>query len=310
MIVRDTGAAWHVVLQPEHAELSEEVARAWADRGPRHDSVVLAARRHDDGWATWERSPRVDDDGKPVVVPRRPRPCAPRLLPRRDRSDHRRGPVRRACSSRCTARGSTGSATAPTRAWRSRARRRCRRWSTRSSTSRRARYPSRMADGRRRRRAPPRGLPPAAVVRPLLARLLPPRVGRARRGVRGRDVPLRAGRPLADTGRALAVRRERDRVLARPPTRAQARLGPGRVPRGVLRAARRAHGDRVRGVERGGRRASHVAPRPCGRRACPPRCGSSGSPRSRSSASSRTCSGCTPCGRHACSPGTPGTTRR
>ena len=66
MIVRDAGATWQVVLQPEHAELSEELARAWADRGPRHDSVVLAARRHDDGWATWERSPMVDGDGKPV----------------------------------------------------------------------------------------------------------------------------------------------------------------------------------------------------------------------------------------------------
>ena len=66
MIVRDAGAAWHVVLQTDHAELSEEVARAWADRGPRHDSVVLAARRHDDGWATWERSPMVDPDGKPI----------------------------------------------------------------------------------------------------------------------------------------------------------------------------------------------------------------------------------------------------
>jgi hypothetical protein len=66
VIVRDAGATWQVVLQPEHAELSEEVARAWADRGPRHTSVVLAARRHDDGWATWERSPMVDGDGKPV----------------------------------------------------------------------------------------------------------------------------------------------------------------------------------------------------------------------------------------------------
>jgi Protein of unknown function (DUF3891) len=66
VIVRDTGATWQVVLQPDHAELSEEVAQAWADRGPRHDSVVLAARRHDDGWATWERSPMVDADGKPV----------------------------------------------------------------------------------------------------------------------------------------------------------------------------------------------------------------------------------------------------
>jgi hypothetical protein len=66
VIVRDAGGTWQVVLQPEHAELSEEVARAWADRGPRHGSVVLAARRHDDGWATWERSPMVDGDGKPL----------------------------------------------------------------------------------------------------------------------------------------------------------------------------------------------------------------------------------------------------
>jgi len=28
MIVRDRGDDWQVVLQPEHAELSEEVARA------------------------------------------------------------------------------------------------------------------------------------------------------------------------------------------------------------------------------------------------------------------------------------------
>lgn len=66
MIVRDRGDDWQVVLQTDHAELSEEVARAWADTGPRHDSVVLASRRHDDGWATWERSPMVHDDGRPV----------------------------------------------------------------------------------------------------------------------------------------------------------------------------------------------------------------------------------------------------
>jgi len=66
MIVLDLGDAWQVVLQTEHAELSEEVALAWADTGARHESVVLAARRHDDGWATWERSPLVHDDGRPV----------------------------------------------------------------------------------------------------------------------------------------------------------------------------------------------------------------------------------------------------
>ncbi|MBM3679504.1 MAG: DUF3891 family protein, partial [Actinobacteria bacterium] len=35
MIVREQGDHWHVVLQPEHALLSEEVALAWSDRGGR-----------------------------------------------------------------------------------------------------------------------------------------------------------------------------------------------------------------------------------------------------------------------------------
>jgi Protein of unknown function (DUF3891) len=67
MIVREQGDHWHVVLQPEHALLSEEIALAWADTGPRHPSVVVAARRHDDGWAVWERAPQVDEAGKPVA---------------------------------------------------------------------------------------------------------------------------------------------------------------------------------------------------------------------------------------------------
>jgi hypothetical protein len=67
VIVRDAGAHWQVVLQIDHADLSGELARAWADRGPRHGSLEIAAARHDDGWAVWERSPRVDPEtGKPV----------------------------------------------------------------------------------------------------------------------------------------------------------------------------------------------------------------------------------------------------
>ena len=66
MIVRDLGDAWQVVLQVDHAELSGEIAASWADSGEHHDSVVLAARRHDDGWAVWERSPLVDVAGAPV----------------------------------------------------------------------------------------------------------------------------------------------------------------------------------------------------------------------------------------------------
>ncbi len=66
MIVRDAGDAWQVVLQTDHADLSGAFARAWAEQGPGHDSLVVAAERHDDGWAVWERSPRVDESGKPV----------------------------------------------------------------------------------------------------------------------------------------------------------------------------------------------------------------------------------------------------
>jgi uncharacterized protein DUF3891 len=67
MIVRDCGDHWHVVLQTDHAELSGGFARAWAAPGPRHESLTVAARRHDDGWAVWERAPRVEPEtGKPI----------------------------------------------------------------------------------------------------------------------------------------------------------------------------------------------------------------------------------------------------
>jgi len=66
MIVRDRGDSWQVVLQTDHADLSAALARAWAERSPRHDSLLIAAERHDDGWAVWEQAPRIDADGKPV----------------------------------------------------------------------------------------------------------------------------------------------------------------------------------------------------------------------------------------------------
>jgi hypothetical protein len=66
VIVRDAGDAWQVVLQTDHADLSGAFARAWAEQGPSHASLVVAAERHDDGWAVWEQAPRVDETGKPV----------------------------------------------------------------------------------------------------------------------------------------------------------------------------------------------------------------------------------------------------
>jgi hypothetical protein len=66
MIVRDLGNAWQVVFQTDHADLSGAMARAWAEKGPHHDSLVVAAERHDDSWAVWEQAPQVDGTGKPV----------------------------------------------------------------------------------------------------------------------------------------------------------------------------------------------------------------------------------------------------
>jgi hypothetical protein len=66
VIVRDRGDSWQVVLQTDHADLSGAFARAWASRSSRHDSLVVAAERHDDGWAVWEQAPQVDATGKPV----------------------------------------------------------------------------------------------------------------------------------------------------------------------------------------------------------------------------------------------------
>jgi hypothetical protein len=60
MIVRDAGDTWQIVLQTDHAELSGQLARAWAEQGERFSSVEIAARRHDDGWAVWERMPGLD----------------------------------------------------------------------------------------------------------------------------------------------------------------------------------------------------------------------------------------------------------
>lgn len=65
MIVRDTGDAWQIVLQTDHADLAAAFARRWAE--PVSPSLELVSERHDDGWAVWEQAPRFDEaSGKPV----------------------------------------------------------------------------------------------------------------------------------------------------------------------------------------------------------------------------------------------------
>lgn len=64
MLVHDAGDAWQIVLQTDHADLSGQLLRGWGGAGfarpEPYASVALAGARHDDGWAVWERLPRLD----------------------------------------------------------------------------------------------------------------------------------------------------------------------------------------------------------------------------------------------------------
>ena len=70
MLVRDRGDFWQLVRQPDHADLSGQLAVAWGGgdfvRPRPARSVELAATRHDDGWAVFDRRPAWDaDNGRP-----------------------------------------------------------------------------------------------------------------------------------------------------------------------------------------------------------------------------------------------------
>ncbi len=69
MLVRDRGDFWQLVRQPDHADLSGQLARAWGGELPassRPASLALAATRHDDGWAVYDRRPGWDAErGRP-----------------------------------------------------------------------------------------------------------------------------------------------------------------------------------------------------------------------------------------------------
>jgi hypothetical protein len=67
VLVRDRGDFWQLVRQPDHADLSGQLARAWGGTSVEPlrnaDSMALAATRHDDGWAVFDRRPAWDPDG-------------------------------------------------------------------------------------------------------------------------------------------------------------------------------------------------------------------------------------------------------
>lgn len=70
MLVAETPEGYRFVTQPDHAALAGRFADAWGneafDRPEPLASVAIAAHRHDDGWAAYDRRPHRHDDGTPV----------------------------------------------------------------------------------------------------------------------------------------------------------------------------------------------------------------------------------------------------
>ena len=72
-------------------------ARRGRTRAPRHASLVVAAERHDDGWAVWEQSPLIDAGrAQPLNFLDVQVPAHLAFYRAGIAADHRRGPVRRA----------------------------------------------------------------------------------------------------------------------------------------------------------------------------------------------------------------------
>ena len=71
MIVRDEGATFLLITQPDHAQLAETIVAAIrtepALAGPARRTILLATREHDNGW--------TEVDAEPTVDPATGRPC-------------------------------------------------------------------------------------------------------------------------------------------------------------------------------------------------------------------------------------------
>lgn len=70
MIIRDENSGLVIVYQTDHAKLSGKLCEAWGSgtfaKPDPLESVVFAAKHHDDGWALWEAHPTINPDtGKP-----------------------------------------------------------------------------------------------------------------------------------------------------------------------------------------------------------------------------------------------------
>lgn len=70
MIFLRCGDDLMAINQADHAHLAATFAGSWGNsqafRPEPWQPVMLAARRHDDGWIEWDGSPTLDDRGRPL----------------------------------------------------------------------------------------------------------------------------------------------------------------------------------------------------------------------------------------------------
>jgi hypothetical protein len=70
VILQEADGGLLLFRQTDHALLSGEFATAWGNDAvpppPRREQTLVAASRHDDGWAEWELAPKLRPDGDPV----------------------------------------------------------------------------------------------------------------------------------------------------------------------------------------------------------------------------------------------------
>jgi hypothetical protein len=69
MIVRDERATWLLITQPDHARLSADLVAALETEPALHttarETILLAAREHDNGWAEVDAAPTIEPTGRP-----------------------------------------------------------------------------------------------------------------------------------------------------------------------------------------------------------------------------------------------------
>lgn len=87
MIIRSTEDHLLLIAQSDHAAVAETIVGAWQRDGfpvaPRRRTVLLATRRHDDGWIDEDRSPLVDEaSGRLVDFANAPDAVKQRIWPR------------------------------------------------------------------------------------------------------------------------------------------------------------------------------------------------------------------------------------